>query len=338
MGRRALPRLDPRERVVTVSIAMCTYNGSLFLSEQLASLMAQERLPDELVVCDDCSSDNTVDILREFAEDAPFPVLIHENKIRLKSTKNFEQAIALCQGDLILLCDQDDIWDTQKVSLTEQCFKKNERVSLVFSDAEVVGEDGSPLGYTLWESLRLDQDLQARIKTSEAFEILNFRPLVTGSTMGFRKEFRDLVLPIPGGITLIHDGWIALMISLTGVLDLIDRTLMKYRQHPRQQLGAPENNRANPDAGFMANAQRRNGYETEIEKLEAVRERVRSQGSRYHFNPKIDLDGRLKHLQQRLTISELRLKRIPMVFEELVTGRYHRYSNGLYSLFKDLAQ
>ena len=321
-----------------VSIAMCTYNGAQFLEDQLRSLMVQERLPDEVVVCDDHSTDNTVDILREFATNASFSVHVHENKSRLRSTKNFDQAIALCQGDLIFLSDQDDVWDSKKVSLTEQCFVNNERVSLVFCDADIVNEEATPLGHTLWESLRFDKDLQSLIRTPDAFEILNFRPLVTGATMAFRKEFKDLVLPIPDDISLIHDGWIALMISITGVIDFIDRPLMKYRQHPGQQLGAPDNERLKPNSSLLANSQRRNDFGTEVKKLEAVRQRVRSKENLFVFNPKVNLDDRLKHLNQRVALPQLKLKRLPLVFEELISGRYHRYSNGFYSLLKDLTQ
>ena len=90
-----------------VSIALCTYNGSEFLGEQLASFLTQTRLPDEIVVCDDCSLDSTVQILDDFAAHAPFPVRIYRNEKNLRSTKNFEQAIDLCEGDIILLADQE---------------------------------------------------------------------------------------------------------------------------------------------------------------------------------------------------------------------------------------
>ncbi len=99
-----------------ISVAICTYNGEKYLSEQLASIAAQTRLPDEMVVCDDCSSDATPDLVEEFARSAPFPVRFFRNPINLRSTKNFEHAIALCDGDFIALCDQDDIWLPEKLA------------------------------------------------------------------------------------------------------------------------------------------------------------------------------------------------------------------------------
>ena len=94
----------------TLSVAMCTYNGSRHLSEQLESIGTQTRLPDELVICDDCSSDDTIRIIERFSASAPFAVRLEINTQNLGSTKNFEKAIRLCQGDLIALADQDDVW------------------------------------------------------------------------------------------------------------------------------------------------------------------------------------------------------------------------------------
>ena len=93
-----------------ISVAMCTYNGGKYLREQLISIAKQARLPDELIVCDDVSNDATLQILNEFQKMAPFPIRIHRNGVRLGVTKNFEQAIALCNGDIIALSDQDDVW------------------------------------------------------------------------------------------------------------------------------------------------------------------------------------------------------------------------------------
>jgi len=323
---------------VQISIALCTYNGARFLKEQLASLVSQKRQPDELVVCDDHSTDSTVALLREFAIDAPFPVHIHENPIRLGSTKNFEQAISLCQGDVISLCDQDDIWAKDKLSFTEQCFLDNTNDSLVFTDASIVDEKENPLGYNLWATLEFDEASQAKIKSSAAFELLIQREIVTGATMSFRTKFRDLILPIPVDIPLIHDGWIALIISLTGSLDLIDRPLIKYRQHVMQQIGASRKEPTKTATGIRERAKRRISFTEHIRKLEAVRERMITKKDRYEFKMEREIDQQLKHMYTRVSISQHKLNGIPAAIRELFAGRYHRYSSGFYSLIKDLVQ
>jgi glycosyltransferase involved in cell wall biosynthesis len=317
---------------------MCTYNGVRFLDDQLTSLVSQSRQPDELVVCDDNSTDSSVALLKEFATAAPFLVHIHENTARLGSTKNFEQAISLCQGDVIALCDQDDIWDSRKLQLTEERFVENPNVGLVFTDAEIVDSKTKPLGYNLWETLDFDKALQARIKSPAASAILSQRQLVTGATMAFRTEFRDLILPIPLSIGLIHDGWIALMISLVAAVDIIDRPLMKYRQHDTQQVGALLSGPPEIPTGILERAKTHYSFAEDIKKLEVVRERVLACKDHYQFRFEADVDQRLKHMRKRVEISQRGLSRIAPAFGELLRGRYHRYSNGFYSVAKDILQ
>jgi len=93
----------------TISVAMFMFNGSRFVVEQLTSIAAQTRSPDELRICDDCSSDETTEVVAAFARTVPFPVYLQVNKQNLALTQNFERAISLCKGDLIALSGQDDV-------------------------------------------------------------------------------------------------------------------------------------------------------------------------------------------------------------------------------------
>ncbi len=108
---------DPR-----VSIALCTHNGARFLPAQLRSILHQVRLPDELIICDDHSSDATLAIVEEFSRSAPFSVKVRKNPANLGIAKNHEQAINLCKGGLIILCDQDDVWHPEKIVVLERAF------------------------------------------------------------------------------------------------------------------------------------------------------------------------------------------------------------------------
>src|SRR5438874_4960935 len=137
-----------------LSVAMCTYNGARFLPEQLDSIAGQTRIPDELVVCDDHSSDETAEILRVFGRKVAFTVRTEINNQNLGSTKNFEKAIGLCQGEIIALADQDDIWKPQKLAVLEKTLADHPEAGYVFSDAELVDARGERLGSTLWKSVR----------------------------------------------------------------------------------------------------------------------------------------------------------------------------------------
>jgi len=105
-----------------VSVAMCTYNGQRFLHQQLQSLLDQTVRPDELVVCDDGSSDDSLMVVEAFAVSAPFFVRVIRNSQNLGYIRNFEQAISRCTGDLVFLCDQDDVWDRRKIETLRDVF------------------------------------------------------------------------------------------------------------------------------------------------------------------------------------------------------------------------
>src|SRR5215468_7332763 len=119
-----------------ISVAICTYNGARFVREQLASIAAQTRPPDELIVCDDGSKDATVEIINSFARASGFPVQLKINEARLGSTRNFDQALGLCNGEGIAFSDQDDVWLPQKLEMLEKHLMRG--AALAFTDGEVV--------------------------------------------------------------------------------------------------------------------------------------------------------------------------------------------------------
>src|SRR5690349_5613283 len=132
---------------------MCTYNGAEFLPAQWESILAQSRKPDEIVVCDDGSADETRGLLEKFAAESSIPVTLRFNEKNLGSVKNFEQAIRLCSGDVIALSDQDDVWRNDKLQTIETAFDKSPKVGLVFSDAEIVDQNLKPLGRGMWSEV-----------------------------------------------------------------------------------------------------------------------------------------------------------------------------------------
>lgn len=215
-----------------ISIAMCTYNGQAFLGEQLESIAAQTRPPDEMVICDDNSNDTTVKMIETFASTASFPVRLYINSCNLGSTKNFEKAIDLCYGDLIALSDQDDVWSKHKLKKLEDTFSASPEVGLVFTDADLIDEASLDLNLSLWQSFEFDRPEQELIKRGKAFEVFIQRNVATGATMAFRSSLREFFLPIPSDLPyMIHDGWIALVASAVAQVALIYQPTIKYRLH-----------------------------------------------------------------------------------------------------------
>lgn len=128
-----------------ISIAMATYNGELYIRRQLDSIAQQTLPPAELIVCDDGSTDSTVNIVNDFSRSAPFPVEVVQNEKRLGFTANFLQAARMCHGDLIAFCDQDDEWLPQKLHRIVEISRESD--ALLFANAdELIDRDGKSMG------------------------------------------------------------------------------------------------------------------------------------------------------------------------------------------------
>ena len=220
---------------LSLSVALASYNGERYIGQQLDSIARQTRLPDELVICDDASTDSTADIVREFARRAPFAVRFLQHQ-RIGSTRNFELAIAECRGDIIFLCDQDDVWYPNKIKTIEAVFIDRPETGAVFTDADVVDENLQPLGSRLWKHFKFRPKEQAQVEAGDALSVLLRHPVATGATMAFRSSFRDFLLPMP---PTWHDAWIALLIGTTSHLIALPTPLIAYRQHGHNQVGIP---------------------------------------------------------------------------------------------------
>ncbi len=315
-----------------LSIALCTYNGEQYLPEQLESIARQTRLPDELVIFDDQSTDGTRAIIESFQAAAEFPTSLTINAKNLGSTPNFERAVTACTGDVIVLCDQDDIWLPHKLARLEHALQSEPDVGFVFSDARLIDQQGEVLPETLWEAIELGPRRRTELTSPEGVRLLLRRYAVTGATMAFRSRFRDLVLPIPAG--WIHDGWIALLIRAVTGCRMIEEPLIEYRQHPAQQIG--ERRRSLYQQFQLARTLDADVYDRERERFQAVRERLSGQ-SEFPVRPEVitALDRKIAHSYARVQMRNRRWRH-PLILRELLAGNYGHCSLGWKSLAQDL--
>lgn len=199
-----------------VSIAMTTYNGAKYLQEQLDSFVIQSSMPHELIVCDDGSTDSTIEILETFRQHAPFIVHIHRNEANLGFTKNFEKALSKCTGDLIFLSDQDDIWYPNKIKILEKTFECHPDKQILIHDGDLVDEHCTSQGIT-----KLGQVISG---------YGNDDKFITGALTAIRSTFLPLVTPIPDGIQG-HDIWIHKMARLLDTRLVLNQSLQNIRRH-----------------------------------------------------------------------------------------------------------
>ena len=310
---------------------MCTYNGAEFLPAQLESILRQSRAPDQIVICDDGSTDETQTVLQKF------DLKVNVNEHKLGTVKNFENAIKLCTGDIVVLSDQDDVWHEDKLEVIGAAFERNAKTGLVFSDAEIVDENLNPTGRRMWDEVGFDAHKRKLVAHGRALDVLITGWTVTGATMAFRSEYRNLALPIPTNIQMIHDGWIALTVASVADVVMIDEPLIKYRQHERQQIGAPTPPPKAPKPSTLEALKRSNPI-TELHRiLEALEQRLLDHKDEYDCRKALAFAANYsRHLDARANLPERRLNRVPTILRELLTWRYHEYANGFKSAAKDL--
>jgi len=315
-----------------ISVAMGTYNGSRFLDEQLSSISRQSRLPDELIICDDCSRDDTLSRLQHFAEHSSFPVRIVVNQANLGPTRNFEQAISLCQGEIVALSDQDDIWKEHRLQKTEEVFARNPSAGLVFTDADIIGPDSVPVGARLWSFIHFGRLQQFQLRHKNAARALLRHNLVTGATMAFRATLRDVALPIPD--IWVQDGWIALITSFFYDVVPIKEPLIQYRKHPEQKIGFTDGLRAE---AALAKTTPPSHFHDRVQQYEAAYARLLPHAKTEKQKSIIKcIAAKIRHLSTRAHMPGGKVARIPVVFRELATMRYTLYSRGIISAARDL--
>ncbi|MCR5164825.1 MAG: glycosyltransferase family 2 protein [Thermoguttaceae bacterium] len=208
-----------------ISIALCTYNGARFLREQLESYSRQTCLPDEVIVCDDGSTDATLSILESWVKSVPFNVQIIQNPQNLGYAQNFGKAVSLCTGDVIFLSDQDDVWEPEKIAKMAEVFAENPKVNLVVSDGFIIDENGQKTEGSMNELTKLWY-----YDEPGAFCTLRLRPdgcFPQGCASAFRATLRELFLPIPPHWS--HDVWLQVTAPLMGIGKVLPLPLFSYR-------------------------------------------------------------------------------------------------------------
>lgn len=321
-----------------ISVALATFNGARFLREQLDSLAAQSRLPDELVVGDDNSSDETLAMLEAFAATAPFAVRVKVNAPGLGPAANFARTIARCQGDLIFLCDQDDVWLPAKIETMAAAMAERPGCLVALHDARLVDGDGRPLGLTMG-----DQIAAAGADPAKG--------LVAGCCMAFDARLACLYDPAPA--TPYHDAWLTSLADRLDARAYVPEALIDYRRHGANVSQSYMSGRARATRLLRASERMRRAFarplrETLGEAVAAKASAVQALGAnRAAISACVGdarLDGAVAGLKADLARDAVRLQihcsapiqRPTRLAQALFRGAY-RGNGGLLSLLRDLA-
>lgn len=217
----------------TIDILLATYNGEKYLKEQIESILNQTYSNIRLIISDDCSTDKTKEIIKEYEEkDNRIIGYFHEKN--LGYVKNFEFLLSKVENEIYMLSDQDDVWLPTKVEHTYKKLKETD-ADLVFTDLEVVNEKLETIYPSFNDFMLLSRKIK---KYLHSYRLQYLYNCVTGCTLMSKKKFIEMILPIPTQSKYaIHDTWIACTVANNGKMEYLDEKTIKYRQHGNNQVG-----------------------------------------------------------------------------------------------------
>lgn len=230
----------------TLSVVIATFNGENYISQQLESILCQSVKPDEIIVVDDCSIDNTLPLVKKTLSQSKIPYKIIVHKKNCGINKTFEDGINSVSSKYVMLSDQDDYWKSNKIKVTKEILCSYEDASLVVCNASIVDSNLNITSKTLFDSINLNITFEHGVGflTKEQMQQkLLKRNYITGMCIGTKKEYLKGI-KFPEGV--LYDYWLAWTLSAYGRTVFINEELVLYRQHKDNVIGAKTKN-INPD-------------------------------------------------------------------------------------------
>lgn len=205
-----------------VSVCIATYNGSKFIQDQLDSILSQLGPEDEVIIVDDCSTDNTVEIIYSYSDPR---IKLIKNEVNLGHTKTFSKALSLVNNEIIFFSDQDDIWIDDRVNIMKSVFF-DPKVLLVTANSTFINQSGMEIDFPI-DGVKESTSYNY---LSNIFDIFIGKTNYYGCCMAFRKSLLKITFPIPSYVES-HDLWFALASNILGRNRHLDFISLKRRIH-----------------------------------------------------------------------------------------------------------
>lgn len=223
-----------------ISVALATYNGELYLKKQLISIIEQSMPVDEIVIVDDCSTDNTIEIINDVKKNTSVDIHLFKNKKNIGYKKIFHKAISLCKGDYIFLCDQDDLWYKDKVALMMNVMLNNPLINVLSTSFEIIDENDNVINNKLRKNKAnnnlIDRTLIKDSINKMTIEDVFFSNISQGCSMLLTRYFANKFLDFYD-FALPHDWFINLLAADMNSLYFYNKILFKYRIHSNNTIG-----------------------------------------------------------------------------------------------------
>ena len=205
------------------SVCIATYNGLEWIEEQVSSILKQTNEVFEIVIVDDHSSDGTF----EYLESLNNPIIkVFRNHENLGVIQSFEKALDQSSGDIVFLCDQDDIWHENKIEKVLEIFQENPDLKIVVHDAVLIDGQNKSLGSNFYSTRKFSDSLIKNLLKNRFH----------GCCMAIEKKFLKNCIPFPENIPM-HDWWIGVLGCQKNKVQFIEDPLIKYRKHGNNLTG-----------------------------------------------------------------------------------------------------
>lgn len=322
-----------------ISIALATFNGAAYLEAQIKSILQGSRQPDEWVVVDDASTDASLELARrQLMEAAARASTCTTNPANLGASASFARAAALATGDVILFCDQDDIWDPDKVRLVEEEFARDDDLVLTYHDGAIIDAHGKPDGRTIWGTRK-----HARLERGgdrDPMEVAA-NPDVKGCSLAIKGSFaHELFARTPPEFHRYwgHDHWMALFAWGCGRVKAVPLQLIAHRLHGRNTSAGARFNPLSPAHWQQRmRAARSQAADHGIRRYAMALEVANSYGERFDARLLSALIAHREYEERRMALGRLSVpRRIRAAIALWSEGYYRKHANGAWTLFRDL--
>lgn len=228
-----------------ISVAIATYNGQEFIKEQLLSILNQTMPVDEIVICDDNSRDNTVQIIKDIQKEYKnIDIRLIQNNNNLGYKLNFKRVLSFCDADFIFLCDQDDIWLENKVEVMTQIMNENKNIKVLASTYDLIDENNNPIHIDINPKFSNKNMYKCKVKPNALVKVPFERLIVENSFQGcalcVRKQVNEKFQRCFSE-EFHHDWLINILASEQNGMYFLNIPLFKYRIHSNNAIGLKGN-------------------------------------------------------------------------------------------------
>ncbi|MDO4583390.1 MAG: glycosyltransferase [Planctomycetia bacterium] len=316
------------------SVAMITYNGERFLQHQLDSLAEQTVLPDELVVCDDGSTDKTMEILHRFAQTAPFPVRIYQNEKNLGVCDNFRKVFFLCEKEVTFFCDQDDVWFPQKLEKVLKIMELESDVGMVVTYDLRIDEHGRPI-----HRRSHDEHVTPFLLRENSFRTLLSRKRFAWAAhnIACRTSYREMLFEKDFS-PYSFDRWIFQVMGVMSQVRTIPEPCCAFRRHGGN-VTSRSRGKKNPFVLLYRAIQRRQDVGNLYGEYKIWRQVItflEKKKECQYPDGQILYQEIANHLRMRIEVITHPWKRLFLLAREGCIRRYFRHSKGLRDILSDL--